>query len=263
VSRDLLTIRTPEGIIFTLPLAGSGSRLLACAVDLGCMGVIESILAALLRAFGALSLDVSRALVLAALLTVPVVYGIATEWAWRGQTLGKRLLGLRVLDEQGLRLQPSQIVIRNLIRFVDALPALYMVGGAAMFLSRRAQRLGDLAARTVVVRAERGDLPDPALIASGRYNSMRDHPHLEARLRQRVTADEAALAVRALLRRDHLDPAARVELFRALAARFRRRADFPLEMVEAIPEEQFVRDVVDAVMRRGAAETSARSGTGP
>lgn len=259
MNHDLLTIRTPEGIVFTLPLAGAGSRLLACVVDLACISAIESVLGTVLYSVGALSLDLSRALLLGAFLVVPVGYGIAAEWAWRGQTLGKRLLRLRVLDDQGLRLHPSQIVIRNLIRFVDALPVFYMVGGAAMFLSRRSQRLGDLAARTVVVRAGRGDLPDPALIAGGRYNTLRDHPHLEARLRQRVTPDEAVLAVRALLRRDRLDPLARVELFRALADRFRRRADFPPEMVEAIPEEQLVRDVVDAVLRRGAAETPVPS----
>src|SRR5262249_58768067 len=62
------------------------------------------------------------------------------EWYWRGQTVGKRMLRLRVVDRQGLRLQPSQIITRNLLRFVDGLPAFYMLGGLTSLLNRQIGR---------------------------------------------------------------------------------------------------------------------------
>src|ERR1039458_4594295 len=91
------------------------------------------------------SRDVAAAVTTVLYFVISVVYGILLEWRWRGQTIGKRILGLRVLDIHGMRLQLSQIVLRNLLRFVDMLPAFYLVGGIACLFSRNAQRLGDLA----------------------------------------------------------------------------------------------------------------------
>ncbi|HTM48428.1 MAG TPA: RDD family protein [Bryobacteraceae bacterium] len=111
---------------------------------------------------------------------ISVGYGIVCEWRWRGQTIGKRMLRLRVMDRQGLRLQPSQIVIRNLLRFADGMPAFYLLGGVTSLINRHGQRLGDIAANTVVVRTE--ELPPPGLsqVSKGRFNSLAGYPHLAA-----------------------------------------------------------------------------------
>src|SRR5208282_5919250 len=87
--------------------------------------------------------------------TISIGYGIFFEWSWRGQTVGKKLFRLRVADAEGMRLQFNQIVVRNLLRFVDALPAFYFVGGLTCWLNSKCQRLGDLAANTIVLRAPR------------------------------------------------------------------------------------------------------------
>ncbi len=157
-SRDALEIRTPEGIVFTLPLAGPLTRFLAWGVDLAAIGATTSLLASLMTALGFVLGDVARALYAIFYFALSIGYGMACEWLLRGQTLGKWLLGLRVVDEQGLRLEPHQILVRNLLRVVDSLPVFYLVGGAAMFLSRRSQRLGDYAANTVVIRATQPSL---------------------------------------------------------------------------------------------------------
>jgi uncharacterized RDD family membrane protein YckC len=251
-----LRIRTPEGIVFTLPLAGPAARFLAWLVDLLCISVIGGAAASLAGWMGFFSIDIAFAFTTLAYFTVSIGYGIVTEWFWRGQTVGKRLLRLRVLDEQGLRLTFSQIVVRNLLRFVDALPAFYMVGGLALLVSRRAQRLGDYAANTVVVRTPPVQEPDLDQILAGKYNSLRGHPVLAARLRQRVGPEEAALALRSLLRRDRLDPKARVELFRDIAAHFRAVVEFPPEATDGIADEQYVRNVVDVVFRATPARPS-------
>ena len=195
--------------------------------------------------FALVSRDVSQALTVVMIFAVPILYGIAFEGYWRGQTPGKRLLRLRVMDASGLRLDLRQVIVRNLLRAVDTLPYFYFVGGVACLTSAKAQRLGDLAADTVVVRAEKPAPPDLAQVAGGKYNTLRDHPVLAARLRQRVSPAEAGLALQALLRRATLEPTARVRVFEQMAARFRLAGPLPDELVEDLTDEQLVRNVVD------------------
>jgi len=246
-----LLIRTPEGITFAQTLAGPMSRFLAWGID----GVIvlgaSWLLGMLFGVLGVLSPDFAQALSLLAYFGISIGYAILLEWAWRGQTVGKRVLRLRVVDAEVLRLQFNQIVIRNLLRFIDMLPMFYLVGGLACFFSRLSQRLGDLAANTVVVRAPKLSEPDLDQLLAGKYNSLRQYPHLEARLRQRVSPAEASIAMRALLRRDGLEPGARFALFSDLAEHFRALTPFPVEAVEGMPDEQYVRNVVDVLYRTG------------
>jgi len=143
-------------------------------------------------------------------------------------------------------------VIRNLLRPVDGLPIFYLVGGIASLVSRRAQRLGDLVAGTVVVHNPLHTEPDVEQLLGGKYNSLRNHPHLAARLRQRATPDDARLALQAILRREEFEPEARVRLFRRFADYFRRLVPFPPETVESIPDEQYLRNVVDILFRTRA-----------
>jgi uncharacterized RDD family membrane protein YckC len=244
-----LLIRTPEGITFAQTLAGPMPRFLAWSLDamvIFGLGLATSMIFGLL---GVLNPDFAQAMGVLAFFVVSIGYGILLEWVWRGQTLGKRLLRLRVVDAEGLRLQLNQVVIRNLLRFVDMLPMFYLVGGIACFASRRSQRLGDLAANTVVVRAPKRSEPDLDQLLAGKYNSLRQYPHLEARLRQRVSPTQASIAMRAVLRRDSLEPAARVTLFAELAEHFRALIPFPADAVEGMPDEQYVRNVVDVLYR--------------
>jgi hypothetical protein len=153
------------------------------------------------------------------------------------------------VDSQGLRLQFNQIVTRNLLRFVDSLPALYLVGGIVSLLNPACQRLGDIAANTIVIRNPRLVEPDLDQLLAGKYNSLRQYPHLAARLRQQILPAAAALAVQALLRRDEFDPVARVELLAQLAGHFRARVEFPPEATDGITDEQYLRNVVDILYR--------------
>src|SRR2546430_9794845 len=94
---------------------------------------------------------------------------------------------------EGLRLQFHQIVTRNLLRFVDSLPLFYFVGGLVSWLSPKCQRLGDLADNTIVIRSPRISEPDLDQLLAGKFNSLRQYPHLAARLRHRVSPAEAAV----------------------------------------------------------------------
>lgn len=246
---SVVVIQTPEGISFPLLLAGPITRFFAWAIDLACIIAATTVLSYLTVLLRIVNPDLGVAAAIVFYFGVSIGYGIFMEWQWRGQTIGKRLLRLRVVDEQGLRLQFSQVVIRNLLRFIDMLPVFYLVGTIACLISRRAQRLGDYAANTIVIRNRPGVEIDIQELASGKYNSFRDHPHLEARLRQHVSPEEASLAMQALLRREELEPSARVELFEDYASHFRSIVTFPEEARFGLTDEQYVRNVVDSLFR--------------
>jgi uncharacterized RDD family membrane protein YckC len=249
-----LRIQTPEGIVFSYPLAGPIVRCFAWGVDFILITALTYGASMLCLLVGVLSFDFALALMIICYFAISIGYGVATEWLWRGQTPGKRMMRLRVMDVHGLRLQFHQVLMRNLLRFVDMLPGFYAVGGAACLLNRRAQRLGDLAANTVVVHLPQHAEPDLDQLLAGKFNSLRQHPHLEARLRQRVSPEEARLALQALVRRDELEPAARVQLFAELADHFKSLVTFPPESIEAMPDEQYVRNAVDILFRTRSRE---------
>jgi uncharacterized RDD family membrane protein YckC len=243
-----LAIRTAEGIVFNLALAGPISRSLAWMVDAFCIAAAAKITGSLLSIVGVFSQDLSQAVSILAFFILNMGYAMALEWFWHGQTMGKRLFGLRVMDLRGLELQVAQIVIRNLLRAVDSLPLLYLVGGVTVLINRLGRRLGDIAANTVVIQETKTELQIPEdFLKTERYNSLRDYPHLVARLRQRTSHGEAALAMQALIRRDELSADARVALFRDIATHLQQKVAFPPEVVENISNEQFVRNAVDVL----------------
>lgn len=244
-----LRIRTPEGIVFAHRLAGPIPRLFAWLVDAIVVAFLTSAAGIGFGLMGVVSPDLAAGLMVVGFFVIATGYHIALEWLWRGQTLGKRFFRLRVTDAEGLRLSFYQVLMRNLVRFVDQLPGLYLVGGATCLWSKRAQRLGDMAAATVVIHLPQFVEPDLDQLLSGKFNSLRTQPHLAARLRQHVSPDEARLALLALVRRDDLDPDARVRLFGELAGHFRTTVPFPPELTDSMPDEQYVRNVVDILFR--------------
>ncbi len=246
---NVLSVETPEGIVFSQTLAGPAVRFVAWLVDLFAVLALNYAVNSVLSWLQLIGPSIANAAITLSYFAISVGYGIAMEWAWRGQTIGKRLFRLRVVDSDGLRLQFDQIVTRNLLRAVDALPLCYFVGGVSCWLSGKLQRLGDLAANTIVVRIPVLAQPDLDQLLAGKFNSLRSYPHLAARLRQQVSPVEAAAALQALVRRDDFEPKARVELFEYLAGYFRAKVAFPQEATDGVADEQYIRNVVDVLYR--------------
>jgi uncharacterized RDD family membrane protein YckC len=80
-------------------------------------------------------------------------YFLIFEWVWNGQTPGKRLMRIRVVKDGGYPISFLDSVVRNLLRIVDCYlpPFFFAVGIISIFAHPRHKRIGDLAARTVVV----------------------------------------------------------------------------------------------------------------
>jgi len=241
-----LRIRTPEGVVFSYRIATPISRMLAWSIDSGVITLINISLAALLLQFlGAVNPDWAIAGAAISQFSIGMVYWILAEWKGNGRSLGKRVLGLRVMDARALPLDVSQIVLRTILRLVDAFPGMYALGGTVAALSPQCRRLGDIVAGSVVVHISKRRALDLAPIQPGKYNSFRAYPLLVARLRQTVTPEQAGVAMDALFRREALEPRARVALFAEIADYFRGIVRFPEEAAAQLSDEQYVRNVVE------------------
>lgn len=150
------SIETPEGIELTLRPAGPVPRALAWALDMALRLVLYLALLMVLAPFGGPGMGIF----LVALFLLEWLYPVLFEVLWRGQTPGKRALGLRVLRLDGTPVGWGPSLLRSLLMAADFLPAAYAAGLASMLLERDSRRLGDLAAGTLVVYAE--ERLDPA-----------------------------------------------------------------------------------------------------
>jgi uncharacterized RDD family membrane protein YckC len=146
----LCAVETPEGVELEFSPAGPVPRALAWMVDAGIRFAVYLALASALHGLG----QVGMGLLLLALFLLEWFYPVGFEVLARGQTPGKKLLALRVLRADGAPVGWSRSTVRSLLAFVDFMPFGFAAGLVAMLLGRRCQRLGDLAAGTVVVHLQ-------------------------------------------------------------------------------------------------------------
>ena len=144
----LRKIETPEGVELDLRVAGPASRFLAWLVDLLIKFAVLMVASTVLPFLGSFGIGVF----LVAYFALLWFYNVLFEIYHHGATPGKRSLHIRVVNRNGTPVDWSGSVIRNLVRFIDALPfVFYGFGLVAMLLNRDFQRLGDMAAGTLVV----------------------------------------------------------------------------------------------------------------
>ena len=204
-------------------LAWAGSAAAFGTIDTGDLTLPIGLMAVgLLLALGGLAMNVISpaigvALVFILYFLVDWGYAIFLEGLWSGQTVGKRLFGLRVIQESGVRVSWLQALLRNLARPVDRLPMFYFVGGAAALFTQSQQRLGDLLAGTVVVRERRLKIPASLSRPEGDTALLGD-PDFRARV-AKLSAEEETVLFAAAMRREELGMEARLHLFSTLSQR--------------------------------------------
>ncbi len=236
-----LTIATPEGVLLRLPLAGPASRLYAMLLDvvivLGTangIGLLVYWIFAKAPGFGVMVITLAE-------FAIGFAYGALLEGFWNGQTIGKRLFHLRVIDQTGRPLRIEQAWVRNLMRVFDALPFAYLVGGISVMSSPLMQRFGDRVAGTLVVRQTPLAVPGEGAWTRQKYNSFTEYPTIAVHLRRGVTPELASLMQDALRRRNELAPYARREIYRELAAYLQGEvSQFPDELIERLSDEQYL-----------------------
>lgn len=146
-------IELAEGVEVNLRIAGPMVRAYAFIIDLIIRFLIVLVGGIILSLAGVVvSLSVGIGLISLMYFLVTWFYMILFEAGRRGATPGKRMMKLRVVQPSGAPLTFSQSVVRNLLRFADMMPLFtYGVGILTALLTKRFQRLGDLAADTVVI----------------------------------------------------------------------------------------------------------------
>lgn len=153
-------LELPEEIDLQVELANVGSRTLAILVDLGIGGLalfsVYSLTMLLAHNIAddwltRLSANALKTLLVLLVFGLQWIYFNVFEWIWNGQTPGKRLLHLRVIKIDGSPVSGIDVLLRNLSRPIDTLGPMGLIGLLMIFTSKKAQRIGDLMARTIVV----------------------------------------------------------------------------------------------------------------
>jgi uncharacterized RDD family membrane protein YckC len=206
---DQIKVDTPEQIALEFPLAGIGSRFMALALDtvlqalLYTAGIFALVAASKFGAklpfsFSWISASWAPALLILFLFCIYWGYFAFFEIVWKGKTPGKRIAGIRVIKDSGRALNVYEVIGRNLLRAVDALPTLYIVGIVTMMISRKNQRLGDFLVGSIVVHDKRVEEIRPDWTSAGTTA-------LPGTQLSKITPDELVLIETYLQRRESLE----------------------------------------------------------
>lgn len=167
---DYIKIETPEKITFTYQLADTGLRIVAYTIDCVIQIILFIVFLALWGAefntygsYGDEKTGLFMAVLYLMLFFYQWFYFMLFEIFLNGGSPGKKICKIRVIKNDGDRLDLSAIVIRNLVRSVDNFPIPYLciLGGFVSMLNKKNKRLGDLMAGTLVVLEKGFKIQEP------------------------------------------------------------------------------------------------------
>ncbi|HET9443939.1 MAG TPA: RDD family protein [Acidimicrobiales bacterium] len=210
-------IVTPEAVVLEFETAGMASRLLSGFIDLlaqGALlfgvGIALSFVATVLELGG-----LGNALFYLTVFLVIFGYPVSQETLWRGRTLGKAALGLRVVTVEGAPIRFRHAAIRAILGLLDKYLLTGAVGIVSLLVTTRNQRLGDLVAGTIVLR-ERSGAGRPTAVTFPVPYGFEDYvASLDV---SRLSHDDYAAVRSFLLRAAGIDPASRYALASRLAS---------------------------------------------
>jgi uncharacterized RDD family membrane protein YckC len=257
---DQLSIETPELVSIEMPVAGLGSRFAALLVDyliwlvvLVGLFILIAVLDPSLNQVSTLGVKWATAIWIFLFFLLRWGYFTVFEAFWNGRTPGKRVAGIRVIQRTGRGIGLFESMTRNLLRLVDELPFFYVVGVISILVTRDHQRLGDLAAGTLVVH-ERRNPAEASSISSGRtFTAGMFAAQAPANERRPGVLDAASGSIQKLDARDlevlegffarrlDLNLETRAGLSERIAAGIRAKAG--LEIPEGMSTETFLEEV--------------------
>lgn len=210
---------TGEAVVLQVRIARMPTRALACAIDVLLQGVVLVVLISLLGGFligGEASDALAGALIFIVVLLVVIGYRVVMETLTRGRTLGKMVLGLKVVRDDGSSIRFRHALVRTLLWFfVDFAPWFAACPGiVASLMNKQGKRIGDMVAGTVVIRERHQPMTSPPLFVPGHLVQWAQSLELS-----RLSDDLANASRDYLARFTELQPDARMALGDALANR--------------------------------------------
>ncbi len=255
-----LRILTPELVPLEYSLAGLPERGLAWLLDeiLVFMATIAVwLLAALVGMLtGGFGMMPAAAGAMVAGFALDFGYRWWAEVRWRGRTLGKRALGLRVVQDNGAPVLAWQAFVRNAARVLDALPMFHLVGAVSILADPLARRVGDRLAGTVVLRERAYAPPKAARVLAHAENSVARDGSAAARIRQRLTEREGVVLAEFVVAAPRIETSRRLALAARLAGHYRARLG--LAAHADLPDETLLRGIVGVLARERFGSPSAR-----
>jgi uncharacterized RDD family membrane protein YckC len=254
-----ITIQTPESVELEFTLAGVGNRALALLIDylivfllLSLVSVVSSFLSEQLVSLsvwlgdGTDTIDLWL-IAIALIVTMAIYWGyfVAFETYWQGQTPGKRLTKIRVINDNGKPEGVFQATLRALLRPVDDI---LFIGFFCILFSQQEKRIGDWLAGTLVVQAERA-IGDANVRIAPASQKLAMTLMNEAAIDQLLPDDFATLR-EYLQRRSVLTKAARQDLSVQLARQLREIIELERLPQEQMPAEQFLEAIYVAYQKK-------------
>jgi uncharacterized RDD family membrane protein YckC len=239
-----LTIETPEQVELEYQIAGIGSRFMAFAIDtlyeillftiLGlAMAFVIPSLERYIPKVGPMWMDAIGIFVFFAIYWG---YFAFFEAIWSGQTPGKRSIGIRVVKDSGRRINTFEAISRNLLRSIDQVPGIYVIGFLSMAISKEHRRIGDYVAGTVVVHERAteqfdADLQDLSIRSAMAFQT------------EKLSSKDLELIEGFLHRRLSLDATIRENMARKIALHVSGKLN------EGVPPDANVEDFLQAVAK--------------
>lgn len=219
--RSLHTIETAENIHLKVELAGLASRVFAFLIDAGMMGVLSALVLGLFAFWGYLQKNeqIAKTGIPLGMFIVFFGYHLFQEWLWNGRTLGKMLLHIRVVRNNGQPIGFWESVGRNLLRILDVYAS--GVGLLCMMFNRSEKRFGDFVAGTIVINDQK--IVKPAYRVTEQEAGQLDRHTV------RITAEEAELLKTYQARRQDFTIEARRELAQSLSEYFSAKLRQPIQ----------------------------------
>ena len=153
-------VEIPGGIKLEAQVVGPIPRFFAYVIDVAIRAALYFLMSMAMIPFAALSsVAIGGALFMIIMFLIEWFYPVLFEIFWRGQTPGKRALGISVINDDLTPVTLGPSLVRNLLRTIDFLPLFYLAGLVTMLSNRRFQRIGDLAAGTLVISVRESAKP--------------------------------------------------------------------------------------------------------
>lgn len=240
-------ISTPENVDLHLELAGVGNRIWAAFIDIVLIylsllfvviaaGIAAAVIEQVVPTRDSKSMIYMYLIAGVSLLCFGIYtcYFILFEKLWQGQTPGKRVAQIRVIEATGQPLNWAASIIRNLVRFVDTF--IFMVGVVFMIFDKNERRLGDFLGGTLVIRERVPDLSSRSLRIQA------EAPNASFVDAGQLTPDDYYLLVSFLRRRHQMNSQSRFTLAKQLEDYFRLklRPESQGESAEAFLEKVYL-----------------------